>query len=84
MRKLAGSSRSLGALRQGIIDEQTYLRLMSKAKRRLIQIGLEDLDFSGRHKLLSLEGSGELLLDDDGLPQVRICNFELIRRAGPA
>lgn len=70
---------ALRALREKLINEQTYFELLRKTKERLGRIGIEDLDFGGRHKLLSLDAPGHLVLDADGLPSVRICGFELMR-----
>ncbi|TFH17187.1 MAG: hypothetical protein E4H02_03565 [Lentisphaerales bacterium] len=71
---------ALNALRLGIISEETYILLMQRMKDELASSGFEDLNFRGNHKLLSLDSSGRLLMDAKGLPEVRICNFELIKR----
>ena len=47
----------------------------------LTEKGIEDLNPTARHLLLSLDRSGRLVLEDTGLPAVRICNFELLRHA---
>ena len=70
---------ALRALREGLIDEQIYFSLMRKTQERLADIGIEDLAFGGRHKLLSIDATGSVVLDTDGLPLVRICNVELMR-----
>ncbi|MBN1675158.1 MAG: hypothetical protein JXR37_29225 [Kiritimatiellae bacterium] len=72
---------ALHALRQGLLSKTAYLDLMRKVRDRLASIGIEDLNLRGNHLLLSLDNSGQLLLDPDGFPQVRICNFELLRTA---
>jgi len=74
---------ALSTYREGLIDEETYLRLMQRTRDRLAEIGIEDLNLRGTHLLLSLDKAGQLLRDDDGLPTVRICNFELLRRMEP-
>ena len=70
---------ALRAFREGRIDQQVYFGLLRKTRERLAQIGVEDLDFGGRHKLLSINAAGDIVLDSDGLPSVRICGFELMR-----
>jgi len=74
---------ALSSYREGLIDEETYLLLMQRTRDRLAAIGIEDLNLRGTHLLLSLDRAGQLLRDDDGLPTVRICNFELLRRTAP-
>lgn len=71
---------ALHALKNGIITEETYMALMQRMKDRLVDIGIEDLDLRGNHKLLSLDSSGKMLTDEEGFPEVRICNLELMKR----
>jgi len=71
---------ALHACREGIVDEQTYLRVMHVARSLLTEVGIEDLNLRGNHLLLSLTPEGELMTDPDHLPTIRICNFELLRR----
>jgi hypothetical protein len=56
---------------------------MEKARRRLGNAGIEDLNLRGTHLLLSVESSGDLALNPDGLPEMLICNFELLRSRNP-
>jgi len=53
---------------------------MRRTRDRLAAIGIEDLNLRGNHLLLSLDSRGQLLVDPDGLPEVRVCNFELLRK----
>jgi len=78
------SINALQAYRDGLLDEATYLALMKRAGVRLAAVGVEDLNLRGTHLLLSLEASGKLATDPDGLPTVLICNFALLRRKGGA
>ena len=71
---------ALSAYREGLISEQMYMRLMAETRRKLADVGIEDLNLRGNHLLLSLDKSGRLLMGDQGIPAVRICNFELLRR----
>jgi len=71
---------ALRAWRQGILSQEQYIELVLKTKTRLASVGVEDLNLRGNHLLLSLDSSGQLVLDGEGDPQVRICNFELLRR----
>jgi len=74
------SINALQAYRDGLVDEATYIALMKRASDRLAAVGVEDLNLRGNHLLLSLEASGRLAADPDGLPTVLICNFALLRR----
>ena len=71
---------ALRALQKGILSRQEYMTLMQKTKEKLAEMRIEDLCFSGKHKLLSMDSSGKLIKDDDGFPEVRICNFELFKK----
>lgn len=71
---------ALSAHREGLISEEMYMRLMAETRSRLADVGIEDLNLRGTHLLLSLDKSGRLLMDDQGIPAVRICNFELLKR----
>jgi len=73
---------ALDALREGLIAEGMYHRVMQTTRERLAEVGIEDLNLRGNHLLLSLDKSGRLATEDGGLPAARICNFELLRRVG--
>jgi hypothetical protein len=71
---------ALEALKQGLIPEDLYVRTMHRTAGRLRELGVEDLNFTGKHLLLSQDMSGRIVTSTDGIPAVRICNFELLRR----
>jgi hypothetical protein len=71
---------ALAAYREGRLTQRDYVRLMRAMKKRLAASGIEDLSLRGSHLLLSIDRQQKLALDDDGLPLVRICNFELLKR----
>ncbi len=75
---------SLAAYREGRLTQRAYLRVMRATKKRLAAAAIEDLSLRGNHLLLSLDRSRQLATDDDGMPLIRICNFELLARAEPA
>jgi len=66
--------------RKRLLDENTYQQLMQITRDRLAAAGIEDLNFRGNHILLSVDNSGQLVRDHDGIPEIRICTFELLRR----
>ena len=53
--------------------------MRSKAGK-LAQCGLEDLNLKPDHLLISFDPEQKLVLDSTGKPEVRLCNFELVRR----
>jgi hypothetical protein len=53
---------------------------MRAAKKRLAAAGVEDLNLRGDHLLLSVDRSDRLAVDQEGLPLIRIRNFELLKR----
>ena len=71
---------ALSAYREGRLTQKAYLRVMRATKKRLAAAGIEDLSLSGSHLLLSIDKSYRLATDQEGLPVVRIRNFELLRR----
>ncbi len=71
---------ALAAYREGRLSQRGYVRVMRAAKRRLATIGIEDLSRRGTHLLLSIDRRQKLAVDEKGLPLIRICNFELLKR----
>ena len=74
---------ALHALREGILDETTYVALMYDMDQRLLNCGIEDLNLRGSHLLLSIDSSGELVRGNGRLPEGRICNLELLKSHSP-
>ena len=73
---------ALRAWREGIIAEDEYVGLMKRTREKLRGLKVEDLNLRGSHILLSRRFStGELIRDQNGFPETRICNFELLRMA---
>jgi len=73
---------ALDARDQGRIDDAGLSRVMQTVRRQLAGAGIEDLRPRGDHILLSLERSGQLADDGQGMPSVRLCNFEFMKRLG--
>jgi hypothetical protein len=71
---------ALSAFREGIISRDEYVSLLKRKKERLANVGFEDLHLRGSHVLLSLDSRGKLLRDAEGIPEMRICNFELLKK----
>ncbi|OHB84659.1 MAG: hypothetical protein A2V98_16440 [Planctomycetes bacterium RBG_16_64_12] len=71
---------ALAAYREGRLTQRGYVRIVQAAKRRLAAAGVEDLSLRGNHLLLSIDRRQELAVDEKGLPLIRVCNFELLKR----
>ena len=71
---------ALRAWRDGLLTEEVYVALMQRTREKLAALSVEDLNLRGTHILVSLRvNTGELVLDDDGFPEARICTFDLLR-----
>ena len=70
---------ALAAYREGRLSQRGYVRVMRAAKERLEAAGIEDLSLRGNHLLLSIDRQQQLAVDPQGLPLMRICNFELLK-----
>jgi hypothetical protein len=64
----------------GLIAKTTVAELLRQTRDRLLAHRLEPLDLRPDHLLLSYAAAGNLIVGTDGIPEVRLCNFELIRR----
>jgi len=75
---------ALAAYREGRLTQREYVRVMRAARRRLVTAGIEDLSLRGNHLLLSIDRDQKLAVDERGMPLMRICNFEQLRKLPPA
>ncbi len=71
---------ALAAYREGRFSKRDYVRVMRAVKTRLATARIEDLSLRGSHLLLSIDRDQQLAVDKKGVPLVRICNFELLKR----
>jgi hypothetical protein len=63
-----------------LISEQTMTELTQMMARRLARCGFDDLNLRPHHLLISFDPAQKLVLDTHSKPEVRLCNFELVRR----
>jgi hypothetical protein len=63
-----------------LISAQVMEELMRAKAGKLARCGLEDLNLKPDHLLISFDPKQKLVLDVSGKPEVRLCNFELVRR----
>jgi len=70
---------ALRAYNEKRIDEDVYIVLLKLTKRKLHDVGVEDLNLRGNHILISYDSMGNLITDNQGSPEIRICNFEFLK-----
>jgi len=63
-----------------LISAQVMEELVRAKAGKLAQCGLEDLNLKPDHLLISFDPKQKLVLDTLGKPEVRLCNFEFVRR----
>ena len=73
---------ALSAYRQHIISKNLYFSVMETVKNRMLAVGVEDLNLRGTHILLALNNRHEIVTGEDGFPEIRICNFEFLKKTG--
>ena len=71
---------TLQAYRQGMISQEQYFDLLQLAKDKLLKAGVEDLNLRGNHLLISHDSKGNWIKDDQGALELRICNFEFLKK----
>ncbi|MBN1594841.1 hypothetical protein JW933_02840 [candidate division FCPU426 bacterium] len=71
---------ALYAYRDGVISKDEYISVLQWVKEKLFSLGVEDLNLTGKHLLISLNSQGVVIRDGQGLPDVRICNFEFLKK----
>jgi hypothetical protein len=65
---------------KGLIDTGLSRKLFDKVQSGLKNLGYDGILLKENDLLLALDTKNELLKDGEGLPEVRICNFELIKK----
>ncbi|MBN1129625.1 MAG: hypothetical protein JXA71_11590 [Chitinispirillaceae bacterium] len=68
------------ALAKGLLDASLHRRLREKILADLTDIGCDGSLLRANDLLCALGPGNEFLKGADGLPEVRICNFELIKK----
>lgn len=63
-----------------LIPPEVLEQLMKSLARGVAICGFQDLNPKPDHLLISFDDSNKLVVDAFGKPEVRLCNFELIRR----
>ena len=68
------------AFAKNLISSALLNELMSLKAERLDRCGFEDLNPKPDHLLLSFDAEDKLVIGSMDKPEVRLCNFELVRR----
>jgi hypothetical protein len=71
------------ACAQGLISQESLAELICRVRNRLQRAGFEHLNLAPAHLLISFNPENKLATDTLGKPEVRLCNFELVRRLPP-
>ncbi|MBN1871627.1 MAG: hypothetical protein JW800_03545 [Candidatus Omnitrophica bacterium] len=71
---------ALRAYKQGIITRAEYIDLLQATRLKLAAVNIEDLNLRGNHILISFDSDHKLVTDRKGNPEIRICNFEFLKR----
>jgi hypothetical protein len=64
----------------GIISSKSKALLREAIIARLINIGIDGSLLEANDLIVSLDSKNNIVTTEDNLPEVRICNFELLRR----
>ena len=68
------------AVTRGLITTELMHELLKRTRERLQAAGYRDLQLSAAHVLLSIRHNKSMVLDADGAPSIRLCNFELMQK----
>ncbi len=74
---------ALRAYKENLIDKDLYFNLLRRTKEKLASLGVEDLNLRGNHVMVSKDSRGRLVQDDHGFPELRLCNFEFLKKMKP-
>ncbi len=69
--------------RNDLISEEMLAELVQMMQAKLARWGFEDLHLKPDHLLISFNHEEHLVTDTVGKPEVRLCNFEFVRRLTP-
>jgi hypothetical protein len=71
---------ALRAYKEGLIDREIYFELLRRTREKLQKLGVEDLNLRGNHILISKDSRQKLIEDETGLPEIRLSNFEFLKK----
>ena len=65
---------------EGIISSKSKSLLLDAMMERLINVGIDGSLLEANDLIVSLDSKNKIVTTEDHLPELRICNFELLRR----
>lgn len=65
---------------KGLVSPDVCEKVEELVRRRVHECGYDYVEMKESHLLLSLRTDGSLIREEDGLPSVRLSNFEALRR----
>ena len=68
------------AKEKGILKYDECLKILDITRSRLRNVGYNGIFLEPNDILISLDPTGKLIKDNEGLPEARICNLELIHK----
>jgi hypothetical protein len=68
------------AAQHALISNEILLELLARMRSRMTRAGFQHLNLKPRHLLISFTSDNRMAIDTFGKPEVRLCNFELLRR----
>lgn len=71
---------ALRAYKENLIDKNLYFQILQRTRERLAAVGVEDLNLRGNHVMVSRDSRGRLVMDSQGFPEIRLSNFEFLRK----
>jgi len=74
------AANAVHAWRRELISEQELTEILNRVATQLKQKGFENPNLKPAHLLLAFGRDRTLVRDDHGVPDVRLCNLELIRQ----
>jgi hypothetical protein len=78
--KLCKPVNLFSALANGIISAAVYQRLFDDVQQKLKGAGYDGALLKSNDLVMAVDPDGKVLSNDHGEPEIRICNFELLRR----
>jgi hypothetical protein len=67
------------ALAKGLVEHDQFHDLFHGMRRRLASVGYDGGLLKANDMIVAVDAEGAVLRGEDGAPQLRLCNFELLR-----
>jgi len=74
----------IAALAEGFVSSAEYDAVLETTRAKMKSLGYDGSLLHGNDLIVAITPENEVIKDAQGKPEARICNFELIRKIGPA